>query len=90
MKENWKTLLQAVIISTVVVGIYTFLIIYSLAEQTVPGAAGTVEKYLDFGNPLVLESLPGIVLISLYCFCILTLILFLVIFVIKKLIKRKK
>ncbi len=87
MKTKWKTLVQAVIISAIVVSIYTLLVIYSLAEQTIPGAAGTAEKQLDFGNPLVLESLPGIILLSLSFFCILTIIFFLVIYLIKK---RKK
>jgi len=90
MKNNWKTLFQAMIISVVVVVIYAFLVIYALANQTMPGPMGKAYTELDFGNPLVLESLPGITLVSLYYFCILTLILFLVIFVIKKLIKRKK
>ena len=89
MKNKWKTLVQAVIISAIVVSIYTFLVIYSLAEQTVPGTSGTAEKYLDFGNPLVLESLPGIALISLWYFCILTIILYLVIYLVKKLKKSK-
>lgn len=91
MKDNWKILIYAVIISVIVVSIYAFLVIYSLAEQTVPAAAGTAEKYLDFGHPLVSESLPGIALMSLSNFCILLIILYLVIYLIKKyLVKRLK
>jgi len=84
MKTKLKTLVQALIISAIVVSIYTFLVIYSLAEQTIPGAAGTAEKQFDFGNILVLESLHGIILLSLSFFCILTIIFFFVILLIKK------
>jgi len=88
--SSWKkTLIQAMIISGILVSAYTFLVIYSLAEQIVPAGAGNVEKYLDFGNPLVLESLPGIALISLWYFCILTIIVYLVIYLVKKLKKSK-
>ena len=89
MKDNWKTLLQVAILSAIIVCLYAFSVIYSLAEQTSPGASGTAEKYLDFAHPLVLESFPGVVLISLWYFCMLTIILYLVIFLVKKVKKSK-
>ncbi len=88
MNEKWKKLFHSMIISGIIVGIYTIFLIYTLAEKIVFGPYGTFKKIINFSSPSVIESLPGVVLMAIVNFCVLTIILYFIFYLFKLFIKK--